>query len=153
MRLAALALTCLFMVILFAPTSSQVGADTPGQNRPAEPDGKIKQLQQERIATLKQAAEIADKLYKNARITPQEVCEAQLLVLRAELEAAGNDADRVAICQKSVDLLKNYEQIAAAAVPNARGTQVSALTVKASRLEAEILLEQTKARAAGEENK
>lgn len=148
MRSAAIALTLVAVAVLVTSASSQGVPSNAGKNQHDESDRKVKQLQQERIATLKQAADIADKLYKNARVTPEEVCEAQLQFLRAEFDAAANEADRVAWCQKCVDALKNYEQIAAAAVQNAKGTQVSALKVKASRLEAEILLEQAKARAA-----
>ena len=70
------------------------------------------------------------------------------MLLRAELDAAKTELDRIAIYEKMVGTLQEFEQLALAAKHNARGTDLPVLKIKAQRLEVEIRLEQAKARAA-----
>ena len=92
-------------------------------------------------------ADVAKALYKNARIEAADVCEAQSMLLRAELDAATTELDRIAIyrkwwahCRNSSSGLRGEQ--------NARGTDLPVLKIKAQGLEVEIRLEQAKARAA-----
>lgn len=87
-------------------------------------------------------------LFKNARLSYDEVLDAMRLQAAAELEAAETDAERAACHKNLVAVLKEHEswvegQREAACVPGA-----SVLKVNAKRLEAEIHLEQAKMKLA-----
>jgi hypothetical protein len=111
---------------------------------------KIKELQQERIVTLEEAVAQITVLFQNGRVEFDEAIDAQLLLLDAKLEFAEKDSDRIAIYEKMLAVLKGYEQWAGARVQSAHGTGAAALKIKARRLEAEIRLEQAKAKQAQE---
>ncbi|WP_161967349.1 hypothetical protein [Fimbriiglobus ruber] len=75
------------------------------------------------------------------------ICEtdhlaARMSLLKAELDAAEKESDRIALYKKTLDALKKYEEVATARKAAARGTELSTLKVKARRLEIEISLEQ-----------
>jgi outer membrane protein TolC len=89
-------------------------------------------------------AAVLGTLFRNGDVSFDEVLEAKLLVLKAELEIAEKQSDRIALYQNIVDELQQYEQWAAAQVQSGRGTPASLLKIKARRLEAEIRLEQAK---------
>jgi hypothetical protein len=99
---------------------------------------RIKELQQERLATLKK---LVDDLAQRVKTTPAEfgdLIEARRLLLLAELDTAENVSDRIALYKNAADALKEYEAWANGEVKDGRTTTVVALAVKASRLEAEI---------------
>ena len=150
MRVPALILTVMAATLLCAPASPR-GGENPSREGPTEgPAKKVKELQKERIATLKEMAAQIATLYKSGRALGVDLYEARLLVLKAELDAAEKDSDRVTLCKKIVDVLKEYETWADEKVKSARETRAFVLKVKARRLEAEIHLEQAKAKEAKE---
>lgn len=111
----------------------------------AEPTKKVKELQMERIATLRDAAEISMKLARSARVEVEEALDDQLALLKAELEAAEKGSERITLLQRTLDSLKQYEELAKVRKENARGTHLTILRVKARRLKVEMELEQEKA--------
>jgi len=132
-----------------APTAAQ--RDTAILRTAAdESAAKIKDLQKERIATLKELVEVSARLYQIARAPYEEVLDAQVLLLKAELEAAEKESERIALYKNFVDVLKSYEKIALAQKEAGRGTNTAVLKFKARRLEAEIHLEQARAKGARE---
>ncbi len=133
------------------PREMRVGATTPqGKENPslktaAEKSArKVKDLQKERIDTLKELVEQTAKLYQNARIEFAELLDARLLLLQAELDAAAKESERIAIYKQTIDALKGYEEWADARTKSGRGTQAAVLKIKARRLEVEIQLEQAR---------
>ena len=60
------------------------------------PADKIKELLKERIAALRDCADMAAKLCGQARLEPIDAIEARLLLLQAEGEVAGKESDRIA---------------------------------------------------------
>jgi len=109
---------------------------------------KVKELQKERIATLKVLVEGTEWMFKNGRSSPEELYEARLLLLEGELDTANEESDRIALCTNIVNVLKEYEKHADAQRAIVRRTDEAALkTLKviARRLEAEIQLERAKA--------
>jgi hypothetical protein len=112
------------------------------------PDKKVAELRKERIATLREAADLSLKLAQSARLEVGEAMEDRMALLTAELDAAGKDADRVALYQQTLGSLRVLEEVARARVEAGRGTTHAVLRVKARRLEVEIRLEQAKARGA-----
>lgn len=111
---------------------------------------KIKELQKERIATLKEMADQATHLYQSGRVSFEPVLEARLQLLKAELDAAEKESERITLHKKFVDAMKDYETWTEERVKSARGTAATVLKVKAMRLEAEIHLEQAKVKEAKE---
>lgn len=111
---------------------------------------KVKELRKERIAILKELVDQATRAFQSARASYEEVLEAQMLLLQAELDAAEKESERIAIYQMAIDALKQSEKLAAARVQAGRGTQAAVLRIKARRLEVEIQLEQAKIKEAKE---
>jgi hypothetical protein len=146
----ALILTVMAATLLMAPASPQARVNLSRKDQTEESAKKVKELQKERIATLKEMVDQTTNLFQNARVSFEEVCEARLLVLKAELDAAEKQSDRITLYKKIVDVLKEYEQSANAQREFARRTPADILKVKARRLEAEINLERAKAKEAKE---
>jgi hypothetical protein len=95
----------------------------PVNERINESTTKIKELQTERIAALKELVEISLKLYQNGRSSYEEALDAQGLLLQAELDGTEKESD-------------------------GRGANTAILKFRAKRLEAEIHLEQARAKEA-----
>ena len=150
MRMPALILTVMAATLLIAPASPQGRVNPPRKDKTEESAKKVKELQKERIATLKQMVDVISQLQGRGIVSPEEAYEARLLVLNAELDAAEKESDRITLYKNIVDELKKFENLAEARVKHAQGTTASALKVKARRLEAEINLERAKAKEAKE---
>ena len=67
MRIRTLILTCAMAALLIVPAISQDGSNPPGKISADESAKKIKDLEQERLATLRFLADVAKALYKNAQ--------------------------------------------------------------------------------------
>jgi hypothetical protein len=150
MRTPALILTVMAATLLIARASPQDGVNSSRKDQAEESGRKIKELQKERIATLKEMADISTRLFQNGRGSFEAALEARVLVFEAELDAAEKESDRITLYKDLVKVLKEYEELAKERVKMARGTEAAVLKAKARRLEAEIHLEQAKARAAKE---
>jgi outer membrane protein TolC len=150
MRMPALILTVMAAILLMAPASPQDRVKPSSKERIEESAKKVKELQKERIATLMQMADVITKLYQQGTVSFEEVYEARLMVLKAELDAAEKESDRITLFKNFVDVSKKFENLAEERVKTGRGTQASVLKVKARRLEAEINLERAKAKKAKE---
>ena len=133
-------------VLLIGPANSQEDSGKAGTREVTS--AKVKELQSERIAVLKEMAEVTDVLYRKARAEAGPVFEARRLLLTAEVELAQNDADRIKLYENFVAAMKEYEEFTTARKQAARGTEADVLKAKAVRLEAEIALEKVKSRAA-----
>jgi outer membrane protein TolC len=127
-----------------APASPQARVNLSRKERIEESAKKVKELQKERIATLKQMAEIISDQFRNGNVSFEDVLEARLLVLKAELDAAEKESDRITLYKDIVDELKKFEMVADDRVKAARGAKSNFLKIKARRLEAEINLERAK---------
>ncbi|HEV3143994.1 MAG TPA: hypothetical protein VGZ47_08935 [Gemmataceae bacterium] len=144
--------TCVFILIgvcagCLALAASQSRADDP--KPPASSESKIKDLQKERLAALRDMARLVGERFKNGSGTLEELREANRLVFRAELDLCGSDKERVEVLEKQLAEAKNLERSADQLVK--LGGQLrtsSALLAKADRLQAEIDLERAKAKLA-----
>jgi membrane fusion protein (multidrug efflux system) len=128
-----------------APASAQDKANPAGEEAIPKAANKVKELQTERIATLKEMAELSTQLFQSGHGSPEAALEARVLVFEAELEAAEKQSDRIALYKNLVQVLTEFEAVATQRVDAAQWTKVSVLKVKARRLDAEIRLEQAKA--------
>ncbi|SRR5579884_926180 len=141
MRMPALILTVMAATLLLGPASPQEKANPSRKYQTEESAKKIKELQKERIATLKEMADVISALYQRGQGSLEDVLVARLLVHKAELDAAEKESDRITLYKNIVDELKKLETIADGIVKAARGSKSTFLKVKARRLEAEINLE------------
>jgi outer membrane protein TolC len=170
MRMSALILIVMAATLPMAPASPQDKANPPRKEQTEElppppgllPPGKgqlqdpakslpaktVKELQKERIATLKEAVDVIAELYKIQRAPPEEVTEARLLLLKAQLDAAEKESDRITLYKKIVDVMKEEEIVVESRFQGARVSPYSVLKAKARRLKAEIDLERAKAKEA-----
>jgi hypothetical protein len=118
------------------------------KGRAGEPSQAVKELRKERIVVLKKQVDVLVELLRHARIPPDKVAEAIRLLVAAELEAAGTDAERVERSKYLVTLWQQCEASAKSRFAAGRTTQPFVLRATAKRLEAEIRLEQAKIAAA-----
>jgi len=135
------------LVVVVALVSAASAQDKPSIE---ESTKKVKELQKERIAALKAAAEISQKLAQAFRLDISEAMENRMTLLKAELEAAETESDRIALYKKALEDLKACEQLAKDQFAAARATELPLHKVKARRLEIEIALEQAKIKQAKE---
>jgi membrane fusion protein (multidrug efflux system) len=142
----ALILTVVAATPLTAPASPQDSVNLSRKEQIQKSARKVKELQKERIATLKAMADLNTKLFQSGRGSFEAAFEARVLVFEAELAAAEKESERIRLYKNFLDVLKEYEDLARQRVKAARGTEASVLKVKARRLEAEIHLEQAKVR-------
>jgi hypothetical protein len=109
---------------------------------------KIKELQKERIAALKEVAEQSLKLAQASRLDTREAVDARMALLKAELEVAEKESDRVALYKGALDSLKACEEMAKSRYESGRATSLDLHKARAAYLEVEIELERLKARDA-----
>jgi len=138
--------TLVFGVLLIGPASSQDDAGKTGTQ--AGGSLKVKQLQDERVAALKDLTQVTDRLYRTARAEAGSAYEARLMLLTAELDLAQNNAERMKLYENFVGVMKEYEEYAIARKQGAKGTEIDVLKAKAARLEAEIALEKVRSQTA-----
>jgi outer membrane protein TolC len=122
--------------------------DKPAKERTEESTKKIKELQKERIATLKELADATMKLAQGGRAELSDALEARMTLLKAELEVAEKESDRIALLKKALESLEEYLQVAKARHDAGRGTVVPGLKIKAQYQEIQIQLEQAKMKEA-----
>jgi hypothetical protein len=114
-----------------------------------EPAKRIKELRKERIETLKEAVDHAVTAFTKGSVGVrgyEEVLEAQVLLLQAQLAATEKESERITLYQRTIETLKQHEKVAETLVKGGRATQAAVLKIKARRLEVEIQLEKEKAK-------
>jgi membrane fusion protein (multidrug efflux system) len=131
--------------LLIAPASPQDQAKSPRKEPLQESATKVKELRKERLAVLKELTDQLTRQYQTGRVEIDELLEARVQLLHAQLDAAEKQSERLALYKNLVDELKQAEKIAQGRLEAARGTMASVLKIKARRLEAEIHLEQARA--------
>lgn len=111
---------------------------------------KQEELVKERLAVLREIAKLSTEAYKSGTRSYAEVREATRMVLQAELEQCNSDKDRIAVLEKWVAEAKKMEEHAGQLSKTGQVPIATALKAKADRLQAEIALEQAKAKAGGQ---
>jgi len=95
-------------------------------------------LRKERRDVLRQAAEVAAELHRNARMDPESFRRITIKMLNAELDLTPDRAGRIALRERTVEQFKMIEEMVAAQVEGARAARTDLLEAKAARLQAEI---------------
>jgi outer membrane protein TolC len=148
MRMSALFLILMATALPMAPARAQDKENPSPPQQSEQVAKKINQLRQERITTLKEVVEQVSTMHNKGLASIDEVYEARLAVMQAELDAAAEESNRVALYKNIVDLLAEWEHSANEMRKTVRTEGTSYLKVKARRLHAEINWEQAKAKAA-----
>ena len=94
------------------------------------------------------ASDVSLKLAQTGRLEISEALETRIDLLKAQLDAAEKDVDRLAIYKGALDALKQLEDVAKARHESGRGTELAVLKVRARRLELEIAMEKEKLKEA-----
>jgi outer membrane protein TolC len=123
-------------------------ADNPKSDQANRHSKKVRALQEERLVTLKEIAAEKEKAFRDGRAPSEDVLQAKLLVLGAELELCDSDGERVAVHESIVAVAKEIEETQASRYKAQRLSHSDLLTAKANRLEAEVAHERAKAKAA-----
>jgi hypothetical protein len=108
---------------------------------------RIRELLQERLATLKELATVTRSAYMQGKATFGEVTQSSARLIKAELELCESDKERIVVHEKAVALAKEYEHTTAKLFASGLATQAAVLATRTNRLDAEIALEQMKAKA------
>lgn len=90
-----------------------VGAP-PAAPRPAaagQPDKAIKELQDKRLAVLKEIVEITEKTYKGGQAGFDQVVRARLDLLQAQLDASRTKEERVRVLEETVKQAEALEDV------------------------------------------
>jgi outer membrane protein TolC len=113
-------------------------------NPEANAQSKIKSLQKDLIASLKQVVDIAAQQRNVGRMSPLDALEAQRPFLDVTLDASDTNQERIRVLERIVELQKKIETLAEIGHKNARNSFIDALNAKAARIKAEIALEKEK---------
>jgi RNA polymerase sigma factor (sigma-70 family) len=112
------------------------------------PESKVRELQKERIAALKQIRADKETNVQSGTGPIEDVLQAQAAVLRAELEMCESDKETTKLLGEIVAVAKELEKCAEQRFNAGRLPRYDLLAVKVNRLEAEIALERAKIKAA-----
>jgi hypothetical protein len=112
----------------------------------------IRELQEERLATLRQIVELVDQKRRQGSASMAELALAKREVAEAELEICANQTERVIVLEKIVEEARIFESKAAQLAQENLVSQEVALTMKADWLKSRIRLELARAELSSELN-
>lgn len=140
----AIALTSLGMYLYPVLLAGQV---SPGTDRHS-----IRELQEERLATLRQIVELVDQKRRQGSASMAELALAKRDIAEAELEICANQTERVIILEKLVEDARIFESKAAQLAHENLVSREVALAMKADWLKSRIRLELARAELSSELN-
>jgi hypothetical protein len=143
--MSARTLTAVFAILIaFSPLTASVSrADEP---KPPADEAKIKDLQKERLALLREMARLVGERFRNGQGTWEELREADRVLLNAELDDCGTDKERMDVLEKLLALAKDREKMTEQLTKAGQMRTGAAMLARADRLQAEIDLARAKAR-------
>jgi hypothetical protein len=110
----------------------------------------IRELQEERLATLRKIADLVDQKRRQGSASMAEVASAKREVAEAELEICASQTDRVMVLERIVEDTRLLASQAAQLAQNNLASQEVALAMKADLLRSQIRLELARAELASE---
>lgn len=105
---------------------------------------KVRDLQEQRLATLRNLVKMTTEHYKNGRASSDELRSATGARDEAELDLCTSNKERIAILERIVAEAKLLEELSVKMAANKLLPETSVLRAKADRLQKEILLEQAR---------
>ena len=132
-------------VALCALMASRTSFVPPAEAAPADADAPaarpaVAALRQERLATLRQARDVADKHFAGGMGTLEEVERVDHLLVDAELALAATPKERSEILNNSIKDARKQEALSQKRVQAGLATTLDSLEAKAYRLGLEIRL-------------
>lgn len=115
----------------------------------ADGDGPLARLQKERFNTRLKLVQAQVQLYRTGALSVPELVDGVNRLAQSGIELEAAPAGRIKWHELRVDLLRHHEQQAEQAVRAGTTNQISLLTARAARLEAEIELQKAKDAGAG----
>jgi len=137
-RLALLGLAVLSGVGLFG--SQALSGPTRGKGE----DPVLRDLLTQKRALLQQVETDREAEYRAGAATTEQVEQAAIAVIQADLEMARTRQERIALHQKWVEITTKIEKMATARYRAATTTQTPLREAQIARIEAEIALEREK---------
>ena len=122
---------------------SRTRAQDPNVSKPA---ADVVKLQQERIATLREASKLATDLFAQGGGSADDVWRCEQALFEAQLEAAALAKERVQILQNAVESAKRQESFKSKQADAGLVTGLAPLEAKAYRLRMEIKLAHERAK-------
>jgi len=119
---------------------------TPAQNDTASIDAQVRDLMLQKRDILQQRLEMAKKSFLSGQITNDRVLSARNDVLDAELDLAASKADRIAVLESKVEILKEIEEAVSTRQGVNGGPFGARLEATIDRIDAEIALLREKAK-------
>ena len=123
--------------LALAPTRSHADAPPP----PAPSD-----LQRQRTETLRQASNIAHKMFAQGLSNTDEVSRIDRSLMEAQLASATSAQDRLKILEDALDIAKKQEQLTQQQLQAGITSPLAPLEAKAYRLQIEIELSKSTAK-------
>ena len=108
--------------------------------------GRVRDLQQQRLDTLRNLVKITTEHYKNGQASSDDLWSATRAKDEAELDLCTSNAERIAILERIVADAKMVEEQDAKLVTNKLMSRTLLLKATANRLQQEIHLEYAKAK-------
>jgi|ERR1035441_717390 hypothetical protein len=108
--------------------------------------GRVRDLQQQRLDTLRNLVKITTEHYKNGQASSDDLWSATRAKDEAELDLCTSNAERIAILERIVADAKMVEEQDAKLVTNKLMSRTLLLKATADRLQQEIHLEYAKAK-------
>ena len=127
-----------------SPTAGQEPAKAQEQG------AKIKELQKEWLASVRDIAKKDAVRAKNGQASPDEILASNRMLADAALEVCGSDEDRIAVLEKILASARDTEKLAERLAKSGQARESTLLKAKAERLRFEIALERAKSRAAAQ---
>jgi hypothetical protein len=134
-------------IVMALFTAPRLAADEP--KLPTE-ELKIKELQKERLNTLREIVRLMNERFNSGVATQQESAQSVRMMYDAELELCVSDKDRVAVLEKQLAEAKLLEKNADQLARTGQLSTSSNMLAKADRLQVEIALARAKAKMAGQ---
>jgi outer membrane protein TolC len=134
------------MMLLIGGTIGVWSAGSPRVAAADTKDSKLKELQEERLSTLRELVKATTADYVTGRVPFDRVQQATRALLDAELEQCQSDKERITVLEKIVALAKESEKNAVQRYKTGAAPHSDALMATAARLEAEIALERLRSK-------
>ena len=147
MKTPALIVTMIGIALLIAAASPQDEAGVARKGPQEESARRIKELKKEKIAALNAMLEVVTAQRQAAQATSLDVSEATIRLRQAEADAAEQESDRLKLYEEIVELTKKQDEIADRLWKSGQAPYTAAANAKVKRYDAEITLEQAKAKS------
>ena len=130
----------LAVVALVVGCVSGMGSSALAQEKDQVHSPEVFKLLTQRRDTLRSLLEIREQKYRTGLVQNDVVFAARNLVFEAELELATSGKERIAVLEKHVKNLQDFEKFQSSRARTGESTQEALLQVRATRLATQVAL-------------